>query len=121
MARWLIGSPYRAVPALKPASIARGKNPCSATVWDVRLWPRSHLLKRTSQTVALQGFFPRAMEAGFRAGTARYGLPISHLAIRYVNGYAYAQMQMAGVPAKAAGSGPPPRPILFALVRLLPE
>ena len=77
--------------------------------------------KRTSQTVALQGFFPRAMEAGFRAGTARYGLPISHLAIRYVNGYAYAQMQMAGVPAKAAGSGPPPRPILFALVRLLPE
>src|SRR4051794_8848591 len=83
------------------------------------LCDRDH--KRTSQTVALQGYFPRAMEAGFRAGTARYGLPVSHLAIRYVNGYAYAQMQLAGVPAKAAASGPPPRPILFVLVRLLPE
>src|SRR3954471_7966951 len=84
-------------------------------------WVADRDHKRTSQTVALQGYFPRAMEAGFRAGTARYGLPISHLATGYVNGYAYGQMQLAGAPAKAAASGPPPRPILFVLVRLLPE
>src|SRR3954453_19068592 len=84
-------------------------------------WGSDRDHKRTSQTVALQGYFPRAMEAGFKAGTARYGLPISHLATRYVNGYAYGQMQLAGTRAKAAASGPPPRPILFVLVRLLPE
>ena len=47
---------------------------------------------------------------GFQSFTGRYGLPISHIDVRYVNGYPYGAVRIAGVPrvrpSAAAGGGP---------------
>ena len=40
------------------------------------------------------------MEAAFRVFTAAYGLPISHIQLRYVNGYAYRAPQFADLSAR---------------------
>src|SRR5947207_15145060 len=54
---------------------------------------------------AVQQLFPPAMTAGFQAATPAYGLPISHIEVRYVNGYPYSSVQMADLSAREV---PPP-------------
>jgi rifampicin phosphotransferase len=68
---------------------------------------------------AVQDIFPAAMEQGFRSATARYGILLSHVEVRYVNGYAYGAPRIAGV---APSDGPPPPGwMLWILSRVHPE
>lgn len=70
-------------------------------------------------TPLLQATFPAAMADGFRSFTARYGLPISHIEVRYVNDLAYGSVQIAGVPTSDRPA--PPAAALRLLTRLHPE
>jgi pyruvate,water dikinase len=56
---------------------------------------------------------------GFREGTARYGLLLDTLRMRFVNDFCYGKFVAVGAPEGA--SGPPPRPIFMLLTRLHPE
>ncbi len=81
------------------------------------------MLDRTHKAATLtqpwQDVFATAMAEGFRSWTARYGLPLSHMEVRFVRGYAYIRPVPAG--ARGAGrAGPPPRALLRVLVRLVP-
>ncbi len=69
-------------------------------------------------TRIMQDIFPTAMADGFRSCTGRYGLPISHIDVRYVNGFAYGSVRIAGIPASDAP--PPPARVLRVLTRLHP-
>lgn len=60
----------------------------------------------------------RAFKKGFMEGTARYGLLLSHMELRLVNGFLYQQPAPFGAPAGA--KGPPPKPVLWLLTRLHP-
>lgn len=60
----------------------------------------------------------RSFTRGFQEGTARYGLLLSHMELRLVNGFFYQQPAPFGAPAGA--KGPPPKPILWLLTRLHP-
>lgn len=62
--------------------------------------------------------FRRAFKAGFSAGSARYGLLLSHFETAFVNGFWYQQPAPFGAPPGAAG--PPPRPVLWLLTRVHP-
>jgi pyruvate,water dikinase len=57
-------------------------------------------------------------EKGFAAGTARYGLLLSHFSIGFVNSFWYQQPAAFGAPKGA--KGPPPAPVLWLLTRLHP-
>jgi rifampicin phosphotransferase len=86
--------------------------------------PGSWMLDRTHKATTLtqpwQDVFGIAMAEGFRSWTARYGLPLSHLEVRFVHGYAYIRPVPAGV-RDTGRAGPPPRALLRVLVRLVPE
>jgi phosphohistidine swiveling domain-containing protein len=60
----------------------------------------------------------RGFVKGFKYGTARYGLMLSHFESEVVNGFIYQQPVAFGAPKGAAG--PPPKPILWLLTRLHP-
>ena len=66
-------------------------------------WDASHAPRPVG--AALQELFPGAMAAGFQAFTPEYGLPISHIEIRYVNGYPYGAVQMGNLAERPV---PPP-------------
>lgn len=70
-------------------------------------------------TPIVQQVFPGAMADGFRSFTGRYGLPISHVDVAYVNGYPYSAVRVAGVPV--SDRPPPPSPVLRAVSRIVPE
>lgn len=70
-------------------------------------------------TPIVQEVFPTAMAEGFRSFTGRYGLPISHIDVAYVNGYAYTAARVARVPA--SDRPPPPAAVLWAVTRVVPE
>ncbi len=70
-------------------------------------------------TRLVQQVYPAAMADGFRSFTGRYGLPISHIDVAYVNGYAYSAVRVAGVPV--SDRPPPPTPVLRVVSRVLPE
>jgi pyruvate,water dikinase len=70
-------------------------------------------------TPIVQEVFPSAMADGFRSFTGRYGLPISHIEVAYVNGYAFSAVRVAGVPV--SDRPPPPAPVLRVISRLVPE
>ncbi len=59
-----------------------------------------------------------AFKAAFMAGTARYGLLLSHFEIEFVNDFWFQQPAPFGAPKGA--KGPPPKPILWLLTRLHP-
>jgi pyruvate,water dikinase len=67
----------------------------------------------------LQAIFPDAMADGFRRFTGRYGLAVSHIEVRYVNGHPYASVRIAGVPP--SDRPPPPGWLLRVLTRVHPE
>jgi pyruvate,water dikinase len=56
---------------------------------------------------------------GFAEGTARYGLLLDTLQMRFVNDFAYAKLVPVGAPEKAAG--PPPRLLFMLLTRVHPQ
>lgn len=61
----------------------------------------------------------RAFPKGFAESTARYGLLLSHFKPACVHGFLYQQPVIFGAPAGA--SGPPPKPVLWLLTRLVPK
>jgi pyruvate,water dikinase len=67
----------------------------------------------------IQAVFPDAIADGFRAFTERYGLPLSHIEVRFVHGFGYDTARIAGVPAK--DGPPPPTWLLRILTRIHPE
>jgi pyruvate,water dikinase len=67
----------------------------------------------------MQQIFPSAMADGFRSFTGRYGLPLSHIDVQYVNDHAYSSARIAGVPA--TDRPPPPEWLLRIVTRVHPE
>jgi pyruvate,orthophosphate dikinase len=70
-------------------------------------------------TPIVQGVLPTAMADGFRSFTGRYGLPISHIEVAYVNGFPFGSVRIAGVPP--SDRPPPPAAVLRVLTRVHPE
>ena len=66
---------------------------------------------------------PDALRIGFQSASKRYGLPIDHLDVRFVNDHCYARMRAVGAPEPKPGkaSSAPPRFVLWAIARLHPE
>ena len=60
-----------------------------------------------------------AFPKGFAAGTARFGLLLTHLEPAFVNGFLYTQP--AAYLAPKGAMGPPPTPVLWLLTRLHPK
>ena len=83
-------------------------------------WMLDRTHKATTITQPWQDVFGIAMAGGFRSWTARYGLPLSHLEVRFVRGYGYVRPVPAGV-RDTGRADPPPRPLLRVLVPLVPE
>ena len=63
--------------------------------------------------------FLESFPKGFAAGTARYGLLLTHLEPALVNGFLY--QQPAAYLAPKGAMGPPPKPVLWLLTRLHPK
>ena len=63
--------------------------------------------------------FLRAFPKGFAEGTARYGLLLSHFKPALINSFLYQQPIIFGAPEGA--SGPPPKPVLWLVSRLVPK
>ena len=70
-------------------------------------------------TPIVQSVYPDAMADGFRSFTERYGLPLSHIEVAYVNGYAYGSVRIAGI--HPSDLPPPPGALLRVLSRIHPE
>lgn len=87
------------------------------------LWELETMHVRGGQPRIFQERAPRAFHHDFAAASARYGLPIDHLEIRFVNDHCYARMRPVGAPEPKPGktSGPPPDVMLKVLARLHPE
>jgi pyruvate,water dikinase len=51
-------------------------------------------------SLGVQELLPDAMAAGFQGFTAAYGLPISHIELRFVNGYGYGAVQMGDLASR---------------------
>lgn len=62
--------------------------------------------------------FIAAFMAGFKEGSARYGLLLSHFEVKCVNDFWFQQPVPFGAPKGA--KGPPPAPVLWLLTRLHP-
>jgi pyruvate,water dikinase len=71
-------------------------------------------------SATLQEVFPPAFKAGFTQAFGLYGLPLSHMELQYVNGWAYMSPFVHGAPRKGSGK-PPPAIVLKLLTRLLPS
>jgi len=81
-------------------------------------WRNDRAYKRTTYTMPMQRTMARVFKEGFGSWTLRYGIPLSHLDLRFVNGYPFAKPVIAGVPDRSGP--PPPAPLLKILVRLSP-
>ena len=86
-------------------------------------WELETLHVRGGQPRIFQDRAPRAFRDGFAGAAARYGLPIDHLDVRFVNDHCYARMRPVGAPEPRPGkpSTPPPDLVLKLLARLHPE
>lgn len=87
------------------------------------LWELETLHVQGGQPQVFQDRAPRAFREGFAAAAVRYGLPIDHLEIRFVNDHCYARMRPLGAPEPKPGkpSSPPPALVLKVLARVHPE
>ncbi|MEY2452603.1 MAG: rifampicin phosphotransferase [Acidimicrobiaceae bacterium] len=61
-------------------------------------WDAAHMPGPVSPGV--QELLPGAMAEGFQVFTAAYGLPISHIELRFVNGYGYGAVQMGDLASR---------------------
>jgi pyruvate,water dikinase len=68
-------------------------------------WEHDGAHGSTPVSYAIRALFPSAMRDGFQTFTPQYGLPLSHIETRYVNGYPYSSVQMDDLSARAV---PPP-------------
>ncbi|WP_433931683.1 PEP-utilizing enzyme [Sorangium cellulosum] len=82
--------------------------------WEVE---RAHFMRPITRFAADP--FTRGMPRGFAEGSERYGLLMSHFKPAVVNGFMYSQPVIHGAPEGA--SGPPPKPLLWLLLRLHPR
>lgn len=87
------------------------------------LWELEAMHVRGGQPRVFQERSPRAFREGFATAAARYGLPIDHLEVRFVNDHCYARMRPVGAPEPKPGkpTSPPPDVVLKVLARLHPE
>jgi rifampicin phosphotransferase len=76
-----------------------------------------------AQPRVFQDRAPAAFAEGFRLLGRRYGFPIDHLDIRFVNDHCYVRMRPVGAPEPKRGkpSAPPPALVLRVMTRLHPE
>lgn len=70
-------------------------------------------------TLLTQAAFREGFPAGFKRGTARYGLLLSHLQPGFAQSMIYMQPVPVGAPEGAMG--PPPKPVMQLVSRLHPE
>lgn len=87
------------------------------------LWELETMHVRGGQPRVFQERAPRAFRDGFARAAVRYGLPIDHLDLRFVNDHCYARMLPVGAPEPKPGkpSSPPPDVVLKVLARVHPE
>jgi pyruvate,water dikinase len=87
------------------------------------LWELETTHVRGGQPRLFQERAPRAFRSGFSQAAVRYGLPIDHLEIRFVNDHCYARMRPVGAPEPRPGkaSSAPPKVVLQVLARVHPE
>ena len=83
--------------------------------WELDASHQSEPASATQQEV-----FPPQFKAGFRHAFALYGLPLSHMEIRYVNGWSYMSAFVHGAPRKSSGK-PPPAIVIKLLSRVPPS
>ena len=81
--------------------------------WEFDSSHQSEPMTATARELA-----PPAFKAGFQAAFALFGLPLSHVEMRFVNGYGYMSVFVHGAPRK--GNGKPPPGILVKLLSRLP-
>ncbi len=81
--------------------------------WSLEAAHGAHL-----PAVTLRDRGARVFEEGTRAGLAPFGLPLSHIELRYVNGWPYVSFFLHDVPRKAGP--PPPAWVLKILTRVHP-
>lgn len=84
-------------------------------VWqrDEDHWPRP-------VPASYSEIYPDATVPYVREWTSRYGLLLDYFETSFVDGFGYARMHAVGEPDKGGSSGPPPRPMFWALSRLHP-
>lgn len=84
-------------------------------VWqrDEDHWPRP-------VPASYREIYPDATVPYVREWTSRYGLLLDYFETAFVNGFGYARVHAVGEP-EGGGSGPPPKPVFKALVRLHPQ
>jgi len=90
-------------------------------VWDapdMGEWEFDAAHQTRPGTATMEVIAPHTSE-GFRRAFARYGLPMSHMEIRLVNGWAYLSMFVHGAPRKPGK--PPPDTILKAMFAIMPS
>lgn len=87
------------------------------------LWELEMAHVQGGQPRVFQERVPRAFREGFSVAAARYGLPIDHVEVRFVNDHCYARMRPVGAPDPKPGrpSKPPPALFLKVLARMHPE
>ncbi len=105
------GGPPDSAPALRWEPPGRGS-------WDL---DTAHATGAVP--AVLEELLPAAVRTGFEATTARYGLPISHVEVAFVNHRQYSRMVAVAEPFTKWGQRgtPPPRPVLWLLARAHPE
>ncbi len=86
---------------------------------DSGIWEHDRSHQSGVASAAVIELLPPAYADGFRHAFAELGLPISHIAIEYVNGRAYTSAFVHGAPRKP---GPPPPDVVIRLAsRLVPS
>lgn len=78
----------------------------------------THQTEPVSASLAALGL--PTFKAGFQAAFAPFGLPLSHMEMRLVNGYGYMSAFVHGAPRKSSGK-PPPGFVIKALSRIPPS
>jgi pyruvate,water dikinase len=93
----------------------------SAVTWkapDKGLWSCETAHGAGIPTVPVQELMERGFAAGFRTSLAQLGVPLSHVEIRFVNGWPYVSFFLHDVPRRPGK--PPPAFVLKAITRLHP-
>ena len=87
------------------------------------LWELETTHLHGGQPRVFQERAPAAFRDPFMVTAARYGLPISHIEVRFVNDHCYARVRPVGAPEPKPGkpAKAPPGFVLWALARLHPE
>src|SRR5687768_15040977 len=83
------------------------------------VWELETVHAQRPATKTVQMAWSEGLSAGFRYGTARYGVMLVYMQPDAVNSFMYMQARPFGAPPGAMG--PPPPPVLWLLTRLHPK